>query len=220
MRIIFIGLPGAGKGTQAEFIQAKFGIPHISTGDMFRAAMSEGTELGLEAKAYVEKGQLVPDEVTIGIVKERLSQEDTARGFLLDGFPRTVSQALELERVLVEGRRRIDLALHLDVDSGKLLGRLTGRRICRYCGETYHVMYRPPQEEGSCDKCGGPLYQRPDDTEETVATRLEINVKQQKPLLKFYKMRGQLRSVDGEAGMDKVFEDICDILGGLHVRAR
>ncbi|WP_010492415.1 adenylate kinase [Paenibacillus elgii] len=220
MQIIFIGLPGAGKGTQAEFIQAKFGIPHISTGDMFRAAMSEGTALGLEAKAYVEKGQLVPDEVTIGIVKERLSQGDTGRGFLLDGFPRTVSQALELERVLQERRRRIDLALHLDVDSGKLLGRLTGRRICRYCGETHHLMYRPPQEEGSCDKCGGPLYQRSDDTEETVATRLEINVKQQKPLLKFYKMRGQLRSVDGEAGMDKVFEDICSILASLHVRAR
>lgn len=216
MQVIFMGLPGAGKGTQAERIVEKFGIPHISTGDIFRAAMAEGTPLGRKAKEYVDKGQLVPDDVTIGIVRERLSRPDTEKGFLLDGFPRTVPQAKELEKVLKEMEREIEVVIHLNVDSGNLLARLTGRRICRSCGSTYHVIFNPPKEEGKCEKCGGELYQRADDTIETVSTRLNVNIQQQEPLLQFYETKGLLRTVDGEAEIDEVFEEISGILQGIH----
>lgn len=215
MQVIFMGLPGAGKGTQAERIVDKFGIPHISTGDIFRAAMAEGTPLGLKAKEYVDKGQLVPDEVTIGIVRERLSRPDTEKGFLLDGFPRTVPQAEALDQALEEMKRKIDVVIHLDVNRDALLARLTGRRICRSCGSTYHVVFNPPRVEGVCDKCGGELYQRADDTVETVATRLDVNIKQQEPLLQFYKAKGLLHSVDGDADIDEVFEQISSILRGV-----
>ncbi|BCJ87318.1 adenylate kinase [Effusibacillus dendaii] len=215
MQVIFMGLPGAGKGTQAEKIVESFGIPHISTGDIFRAAMAEGTPLGLKAKEYVDKGQLVPDEVTIGIVRERLARPDTEKGFLLDGFPRTVPQAEALDRALNEMGRKIDVVIHLDVDREKLLARLTGRRICRSCGATYHVIFNPPKEEGKCDKCGGELYQRADDSIETVATRLDVNIKQQEPLLQFYKKQGLLQAVNGEAEIGEVFSQISDILRGV-----
>jgi adenylate kinase len=215
MQVIFMGLPGAGKGTQAERIYKKFGIPHVSTGDMFRAAMSAGTPLGRKAKEYVDNGQLVPDDVTIGIVSERLSDADTAKGFLLDGFPRTVPQAEELEKVLRKMKRKIDVVIHLNVKKENLLARLTGRRICSSCGSTYHVMFNPPKEQGKCEKCGGVLYQRSDDSEETVATRLEVNLKQQEPLLQFYKAKQLLRSVDGEVGIDGVFREISGILQSL-----
>jgi adenylate kinase len=216
MQVIFMGLPGAGKGTQAERIYKKFGIPHVSTGDIFRAAMSAGTPLGRKAKEYVDNGQLVPDDVTIGIVSERLSDADTTKGFLLDGFPRTVLQAEELEKVLRKMKRQIDVVIHLNVKKENLLARLTGRRICNSCGSTYHVMFNPPKEQGKCEKCGGVLYQRSDDSEETVATRLEVNLKQQEPLLQFYKAKRLLRSVDGEVGIDGVFYQISDILQSLH----
>lgn len=216
MQVIFLGLPGAGKGTQAERIIEKFGIPHISTGDIFRAAMAEGTPLGRKAEEYVDKGQLVPDDVTIGIVHERLSRPDTEKGFLLDGFPRTVPQAKELEKVLKEMEREIEVVIHLNVDSENLLARLTGRRICRSCGYTYHLIFNPPKEEGKCEKCDGELYQREDDTIETVATRLGVNIQQQEPLLQFYETKGMLRPVDGEAGIDGVFKEISSILQGLH----
>ncbi|GAX89300.1 adenylate kinase [Effusibacillus lacus] len=215
MQVIFMGLPGAGKGTQAERIVEQFGIPHISTGDIFRAAMSQGTPLGLKAKEYVDKGQLVPDDVTIGIVRERLSQPDTEKGFLLDGFPRTVPQAEALDQALVEMGRKIDVVIHLKVDRELLLDRLTGRRICKSCGSTYHVIFNPPQVEGKCDKCGGELYQRADDSVETVATRLDVNIKQQEPLLHYYEGKGLLRTVDGEAEIDDVFEQISNILRGV-----
>jgi len=211
MRVIFMGLPGAGKGTQAERIVEKFGIPHISTGDIFRAAMSEGTPLGLKAKEYVDKGQLVPDEVTIGIVQERLARPDTEKGFLLDGFPRTVPQAEALDRVLKEMGQEIDVVIHLNVDRDSLLERLTGRRICRSCGSTYHVIFNPPKAENACDKCGGELYQRADDSIETVATRLDVNIAQQEPLLAFYQSKDLLRSVSGTADIHQVFAEICDI---------
>lgn len=216
MQVIFMGLPGAGKGTQAERIVKKFGIPHISTGDIFRAAMAEGTPLGRRTKEYIDTGQLVPDDVTIGIVHERLSRPDTEKGFLLDGFPRTVPQAKELEKVLKELEREIEVVIHLNVDSENLLARLTGRRICRSCGSTYHVIFNPPKEEGKCEKCGGELYQRADDTIETVATRLDVNIQQQEPLLQFYETKGLLRTVDGEAEIDEVFEEISSILQGIH----
>jgi adenylate kinase len=215
MQVIFMGLPGAGKGTQAEKIVQEFGIPHISTGDIFRAAMAEGTPLGLKAKEYVDQGQLVPDDVTIGIVRERLSQPDTEKGFLLDGFPRTVPQAEALDQALREMGRRIDVVIHLNVNRDSLLERLTGRRICRSCGSTYHVIFNPPNLEGKCDKCGGELYQRPDDSVETVATRLDVNIKQQEPLLHYYESKGVLRTVNGEAEIHEVFEQISSILRGV-----
>ena len=215
MNLILMGLPGAGKGTQAEKIVAKYNIPHISTGDMFRAAMKDETELGLQAKSFIDKGALVPDEVTIGIVRERLSQEDCVKGFLLDGFPRTVAQASALEEIMKDLGKKINYVLNINVDSGLLLKRLTGRRICKECGATYHLEFNPPAKECVCDKCGGELYQRSDDNEETVANRLEVNIKQTKPLLDFYEELGYLKSINGEQDIDKVFADVDLLIGGL-----
>jgi adenylate kinase len=213
--IIFMGPPGAGKGTQAERIVSEFGIPHISTGDMFRAAIKEGTPLGLEAKSYMDQGKLVPDEVTIGIVRERLSKPDTKQGALMDGFPRTVAQAEALDRMVEDLGMKIDHAINLEVDRDQLLARLTGRRVCKSCGSTYHVEFNPPAKEGICDKCGGELYQRADDTAETVATRLDVYFKQTAPLLEYYTGKGVLRSVNGEAGIDEVYREISGILRGV-----
>ncbi|MCR6844876.1 adenylate kinase [Bacillus sp. IBL03825] len=215
MNLILMGLPGAGKGTQAEQIVAKYNIPHISTGDMFRAAMKAETEMGLQAKSFIDKGALVPDEVTIGIVRERLSQEDCVRGFLLDGFPRTVAQASALEEIMKDLGKKIDYVLNINVDSGLLLTRLTGRRICKECGATYHLEFNPPAKADVCDKCGGELYQRSDDNEETVANRLDVNIKQTKPLLDFYEELGYLQSINGEQNINKVFADIDVLIGGL-----
>nr|4QBH_A Chain A, Adenylate kinase [Geobacillus stearothermophilus]4QBH_B Chain B, Adenylate kinase [Geobacillus stearothermophilus] len=215
MNLVLMGLPGAGKGTQAERIVEAYGIPHISTGDMFRAAMKEGTPLGLQAKQYMDRGDLVPDEVTIGIVRERLGKDDCERGFLLDGFPRTVAQAEALEEILEEIGRPIDYVIHIEVRQDVLMERLTGRRICRNCGATYHLIFHPPAKPGVCDKCGGELYQRADDNEETVAKRLEVNMKQMKPLLDFYEQKGYLRNVNGQQDMQDVFADVRELLGGL-----
>lgn len=215
MQIVFIGLPGAGKGTQAERIVDTFEIPHISTGDMFRAAMKAGTPMGVKAKSYVDQGQLVPDEVTVGVVQERLEMSDVAKGFLLDGFPRNIAQAEALDQMLEEMGKRISVAIHLDVDRGLLLERLTGRRICKSCGSTYHMVFNPPKHEGVCDKCGGELYQRDDDKVETVATRLDVNIKQTQPLLDYYSAKGVLQKVDGETSIDEVFEQISAILRGV-----
>lgn len=215
MNLILMGLPGAGKGTQAEKIVAKYSIPHISTGDMFRAAIKEGTELGLQAKSFMDKGELVPDEVTIGIVRERLSKDDCVKGFLLDGFPRTVAQASALEGIMEGLGKKIDYVININVDSALLLKRLTGRRICKSCGATYHLIFNPSQVEGVCDKCGGELYQRSDDNEETVANRLEVNIKQTQPLLDFYGELGYVRNIDGEQEINKVFADIDALIGDL-----
>jgi adenylate kinase len=215
VQVIFMGLPGAGKGTQAERIIAEFGIPHISTGDMFRAAIAEQTELGLKAKSFMDQGQLVPDEVTIGIVRERLQKPDCEKGFLLDGFPRTLAQAEALDAMLSELGRNIDVVINLHVAKEKLLARLTGRRICKSCGATYHVVFNPPKAEGVCDKCGGELYQRSDDTEDVVATRLDVNIKQSEPILAYYGEKGLVREVDGEQPIDQVYEQISSILRGV-----
>ncbi|MCL6587289.1 MAG: adenylate kinase [Anoxybacillus sp.] len=215
MNLVLMGLPGAGKGTQAEKIVQEYGIPHISTGDMFRAAIKEGTALGLQAKAYMDRGDLVPDEVTIGIVRERLSKDDCQKGFLLDGFPRTVAQAEALEAMLAELGRSIDYVINIEVDKALLMERLTGRRICKECGATYHLVFNPPAKLGVCDKCGGELYQRADDNEETVANRLEVNMKQTQPLLDFYRTKGYLRNINGQQEIEQVFADICELLGGL-----
>ena len=215
MNLVLMGLPGAGKGTQAERIVAQYGIPHISTGDMFRAAMKEETELGLQAKSFMDKGELVPDEVTIGIVRERLSKEDCQTGFLLDGFPRTVPQAEALEQILESLNKKIDYVINIDVDKEILMERLTGRRICKNCGATYHLVFNPPANEGVCDRCGGELYQRADDNAETVQKRLDVNIQQSQPLLDFYNEKGYLRTIDGQQDIEKVFADIEQLLGGL-----
>jgi adenylate kinase len=215
MNLVLMGLPGAGKGTQAERIVEKYDIPHISTGDMFRAAMKEETELGLQAKSFIDKGELVPDEVTIGIVRERLGKNDCQKGFLLDGFPRTVAQAVALEGILADLNKQIDYVINIEVNKDILMDRLTGRRICKQCGSTYHLIFNPPAVEGECDKCGGELYQRADDNEETVANRLEVNLKQTEPLLKFYNEKGYLRNINGEQDIDIVFVDVNHLLGGL-----
>ncbi len=213
LNIILIGLPGAGKGTQAEKISEKYNIPHISTGDMFRLAIKNETDLGKEAKAFMDKGELVPDEVTVGIVQERLQEEDCNHGFLLDGFPRTLAQAEELQVLLSNMNRHVDYALHIDVPKDQLIERLTGRRICPTCGATYHDLFNPPKVEGHCDRENAELIQREDDQEETVKKRLSVNLKQTKPILDFYEERGTLVTVDGVQEIDKVFEDIQKKLG-------
>jgi adenylate kinase len=214
MNIIFMGPPGAGKGTQAEKIVSTFGIPHISTGDAFRLAMSQGTPLGVEAKGYVDKGLLVPDEITNGIVKERLAQPDCEAGFLLDGFPRTIAQAEALDAILESLEKRIDHVINLTVDRGLLLARLTGRRICKSCGATYHVIFNPPKQEGTCDKCNGELYQRSDDTLEKVGTRLDEYTNKTAPLLDYYGQRELLREVNGEQDINIVTGQISTLLRG------
>lgn len=208
MKTLLMGPPGAGKGTQAVILAEKLGIPHISTGDMFRRAVKEQTPLGVEAKRYMDSGQLVPDEVTIGIVRERLAETDCANGFLLDGFPRTVFQAEALDDILTKLGTNLDVALNIDVDSEALIGRITGRRMCRNCGKPYHVTFSPSKVEGRCDACGGELYQRDDDKEETVRKRLEVYNAQTLPLLDYYKAKGIVVNVDGNQPMEKVTEDI------------
>ncbi|MFD0944123.1 adenylate kinase [Savagea faecisuis] len=214
MNIVLMGLPGAGKGTQADKIVEKYEIPHISTGDMFRAAISEGTELGVKAKSFMDKGALVPDEVTIGIVRERLSQSDCDRGFLLDGFPRTVPQAEALNELLKDLGKKIDHVINIAADKEELISRLTGRRICKVCGSSYHLTFNPPKEADKCDKDGGELYQRADDNPETVANRLEVNMNQTAPLLDFYEKQGVLTTIDGAKHIDEVFVDLDAVLQG------
>ncbi|ECB9714825.1 adenylate kinase [Listeria monocytogenes] len=212
MKLVLMGLPGAGKGTQAEQIVAKYNIPHISTGDMFRAAMKNNTELGRKAKSFMDNGDLVPDEVTNGIVRERLSEDDAKDGFLLDGFPRTVEQAQELENILSDLGTELDAVINIDVEKDVLMKRLTGRWICRTCGKTYHEIYNPPKVAGKCDLDGGELYQRDDDKKETVEKRLNVNMKQTKPLLDFYSEKGKLHNINGEQDIKDVFVDVEKIL--------
>ena len=195
MNIILMGLPGAGKGTQASEIVKKFPIPHISTGDMFRKAIKDETDLGKEAKSYMDRGELVPDEVTVGIVKERISEDDAKKGFLLDGFPRTIEQAEALNNIMSELDREIDAVINIEVPEEELMNRLTGRRICEKCGTTYHLVFNPPKVEGICDIDGGKLYQREDDNPETVSNRLSVNVKQSKPILEYYDEKGILKTL-------------------------
>jgi adenylate kinase len=209
-----MGPPGAGKGTQAERIVEQYNIPHISTGDAFRAAMKQETALGLEAKKYVNQGLLVPDEITIGIVNERLKQNDCSGGFLLDGFPRTISQADALAAILAQDGKQISFVINLKVNRSLLLDRLTGRRICKSCGATFHLVFNPTTVSGICDKCGGELYQRADDTAEKVGTRLDEYEKWTSPLLQYYSAKGSLKEVDGELEIEVVTKQIDEILRG------
>lgn len=212
MRLLIMGRPGAGKGTQAANIKEYYGIPHISTGDMFRAAIKEGTELGKLAKSYMDKGALVPDEVTIGIVKERLLKDDCKKGFLLDGFPRNVLQAEALNSFMKEQGISLDAVLDVNVDASILIRRIVGRRICKTCGATYHIDFNKPKKEGICDNCGTPLIQRADDTIETAGSRLEVYDKQTAPLLAYYEKQNLLKTVNGDQELNKVFEDIKAVL--------
>lgn len=208
MKILLMGPPGAGKGTQAEKLTQILSIPHISTGDMFRKAQKEGTELGLKAKSFMEKGLLVPDEVTIGIVRERLAEDDCKAGFLLDGFPRTVQQADALDTILADLKLELDAVVNIEVAKDFLVERLTGRRVCRSCGATYHVTFNASALEGICDRCSGELYQRNDDKIETVGNRLDVYAAQTAPLIDYYQAKGLIKSIDGSQGMDQVFADI------------
>lgn len=208
MNLLIMGPPGAGKGTQAEELVKRFGITHISTGDMFRSAIKDGTEMGLKAKEYMDKGELVPDFVVVGMVKERLSQPECARGFLLDGFPRNVVQAEALDETLRSVGINLNGVINIVVPREKLIKRLTGRRICRSCGASYHVSFKKPREEGICDNCGGELYQRSDDNETAVNNRLYVYEASTEPLIDYYSKRGLLRNINGDQVIDKVMEDI------------
>lgn len=215
MKIVLLGPPGAGKGTQAKSISNRYSIPHISTGDIFRKNISENTPLGIEAKKHIDKGQLVPDEVTINMVKDRLQQDDCKNGYLLDGFPRTVNQAEALQEFLNSRNEDLDTALLIEVPTDFILERMTGRRVCPSCGASYHIKFNPPAAQGKCDVCGSDVIQRKDDTEETVSERLDVYERQTQPLIDFYKERNLLSTVDGTQAINEVFESICNILGSL-----
>ncbi len=206
MRLVLVGPPGAGKGTQAQFIASHFAVPKISTGDIFRANVSEGTDLGIEARKYMDAGDLVPDEVTIGMVKDRLGHDDVGEGFLLDGFPRTVHQAEVLDEQLAEKNAALDVVLELVVDDEEVVRRLSGRRTCRRCGHVWHHDFDPPATEGTCDRCGGELFQRDDDSEGTIRHRLEVYADQTSPLIGYYGDRGLLRGVDATGPVEDVTE--------------
>ncbi|MEN6438730.1 MAG: adenylate kinase [Syntrophobacter sp.] len=213
MNVILLGPPGAGKGTQAKRLVEKYHIPQVSTGDMLREALKEGTPLGLEAKKYMDQGGLVPDSVVIGLVKERIQKPDANSGYMLDGFPRTVGQAEALDKILGELGQKIDHVISVEVPNSELLGRLTGRRTCRACGAGFHVLFDPPKKEGVCDKCGGELYQRSDDNEVTVQSRLETYEAQTKPLIDYYTGQQKLRRINGVGKMDDILARIQAVLG-------
>jgi adenylate kinase len=214
MRIILLGPPGAGKGTQAKLLVERLGVPQISTGDMLRAAVKAGTPLGREAKAYMDRGALVPDGVIIGLVRERLQSADCIRGYILDGFPRTVAQAEALEKTLLDLRLSLDHVLCLEVPPEDLVVRIAGRRTCRVCGAMFHVRFSPAKRDGVCDACGGETYQRDDDREDTVRRRLEVYAQQTEPLVRFFEGRGLLRRIAGTGEIPEIFARMVESLGG------
>ncbi len=213
MKIIMLGAPGAGKGTQAKMIAEKYSVPHVSTGDIFRANIKNGTELGKQAKEYMDKGQLVPDELTVKILLDRVAQDDCKNGYVLDGFPRTIPQAEVLDEALTKLSESIDYAINVDVPDENIVKRMGGRRACVTCGATYHIEHVPPKKEGICDKCGSELILRDDDKPETVQKRLSVYHEQTQPLIEYYTGKGILKTVDGTVDMMDVFAAITDILG-------
>ncbi|MBF0329155.1 MAG: adenylate kinase [Nitrospirae bacterium] len=213
MRIVLLGAPGAGKGTQAKIIVEKYGIPQISTGDLLRAAVAAGTALGKEAKAVMDKGELVPDSVVLGMVEERLQKDDCKKGYILDGFPRNTKQAEALDAMLSKLNMALTAALSVDVPLEDLMKRLTGRRTCKSCGQMYNVYYGPSKKEGACDKCSGELFQRDDDKEETIKKRLEVYTAQTAPLIEYYSKKGILKSVSGTGSINDIFAKVSELLG-------
>ncbi len=213
MRLILLGPPGAGKGTQAASISKQYNVPHISTGDIFRKNIKEGTELGKKAKEYMDKGLLVPDDLVVAIVEDRLKEDDCKSGFLLDGFPRTVNQAKTLDKVLENMNTSLNNVINIKVDRDILVERIVGRRICKDCGATYHVEFNPTEEKDMCDACGGELYQRDDDKAETVVKRIEVYLNETSPLINYYDQKNILIDIDGEQDIDKVFKNIALALG-------
>lgn len=213
MKIIMLGAPGAGKGTQAKKIAEKYGIPHVSTGDIFRANIKGGTELGMKAKSYMDQGQLVPDDVTIGMLLDRIGEADCANGYVLDGFPRTIPQAESLTKALNERGEKMDYAINVDVPDKAIVSRMSGRRACVKCGATYHIVYNAPVKEGICDACGDALVLRDDDKPETVQKRLTVYHDQTQPLIDYYEKAGILVTVDGTKDLNEVFKDIVNLLG-------
>lgn len=213
MKIVMLGAPGAGKGTQADKIAEKYGVPHISTGDIFRSNIKAGTELGKKAKEFMDQGLLVPDEITIGMLLDRISQADCKEGYILDGFPRTIPQAEVLNDALNKLNDAVDFAIDVDVPDENIVRRMSGRRACVTCGATYHIVHVPPKTENICDKCGSELILRDDDKPETVLNRLKVYHDQTQPLIEYYTAKGVLRTVDGTKDMNEVFEDIIKILG-------
>ncbi|MDO4788075.1 MAG: adenylate kinase [Johnsonella sp.] len=212
MKIIMLGAPGAGKGTQAKMIAEKYQIPHVSTGDIFRANIKEGTELGMKAKSYMDKGELVPDEVTIGMLMDRINEADCKKGYVLDGFPRTIPQAKSLKEALEERGEKTDYAINVEVPDEAIISRMSGRRACLSCGATYHTSFKPPKQENTCDSCHTDLILREDDKPETVKKRLEVYHAQTRPLIDFYQGEGILKSVDGTESMAEVFRQINAVL--------
>ncbi len=213
MNIVFLGLPGTGKGTQAEELAGEMGIPHIATGDIFRQAISQGSELGKKAKQYLDSGELVPDEVTCGMVKERLMQEDAASGFILDGFPRTFPQAEALDQIMDELDKELEKIIFFSAPEQVLVKRLAGRRVCSECGATYHIEHNPPSQEGICDKCGGKLIQREDDQEETVIHRLKVNRDKTQQLVDYYRKQGKLTTVEADRSLEEVKKQLKEAVG-------
>lgn len=213
MKIIMLGAPGAGKGTQAKMIADKYKVPHISTGDIFRANIKNGTELGKKAKEFMDKGQLVPDELTVEILLDRVAQEDCKNGYVLDGFPRTIPQADVLDKELTKLGDKVDFAINVDVPDENIIRRMSGRRACLKCGATYHIEHIPPKKEGICDTCGSELVQRDDDKPETVKNRLNVYHEQTQPLIDYYTKKNILKTVDGTKDMQEVFNEITGILG-------
>ena len=212
MNMILLGLPGAGKGTQAEMLSEKYEIPHVATGDIFRREIKNETKLGTKAKKFIDAGELVPDDVTIGMVRNRLSEDDCKEGFILDGFPRTINQADALDEMLDQMSKNIDLALYIKVAEEELIKRLSGRRVCEDCGATYHVEFNPPEEAGTCDKCGGNLVQRSDDKKETVKNRINVNRKKTEKLINYYSKQDLLETVESTGGINKVFNEIDNVI--------
>jgi len=213
MRIVLLGAPGAGKGTQAKKLIDKYGLPQISTGDLLRAAVAAGSPLGKEAKSYMDKGELVPDSVVLGMVEERLKQDDCKKGYILDGFPRNTAQAEALDKMLASLNMSLNAALSVDVPFEDLMKRLTGRRTCKSCGQMYNIHFKPPQKEGACDKCSGELFQRGDDKEETIKKRLDVYNAQTAPLIDYYQKKGILKTVSGTGSIDNIFTKVCETLG-------
>ena len=214
MNFILLGPPGAGKGTQAKLMIDRWKIPQVSTGDILRAAVRQGTPLGVEAKGFMDRGELVPDRVVIGIIAERLRDSDASHGFILDGFPRTTPQAEALQGILVELGRTIDHVVSIEVDDEELVTRLTGRRMCKGCGESFHVVFNPSAREGICDRCSGELYQRDDDKEETIRQRLAVYSEQTRPLIDYYEKQGKLRRIEGTGSIEDIFSRILEAVGG------